>query len=206
MPEEEKKYYDAEGNEVEAISAEEVEAQKAEAIETYKTEHPDEDIEVLQKQIEEKEEEVNIAKEELEKLGKKDFNFQKLREQNKTQESELDKLKTEMSEKLDQAITNLAGDKKADIINSLVGDDEELKKKVEFHYDRIKDEAKTKDEIQSKVNDAYFLATRQEAPTGNYVSSAGAGNVKNEEQITPGEKEIGDALGITDEDRKKFNK
>ena len=196
------------GTEIEVFTQEELEAQKEAAIEEYKNENPDksEEIEALKKEIEEKEEAFNSAKEELEKLGKKDFNFKKLREQNKNQETELEKLKTEMSDKLEAAITNLANDKKSDIISSLVGDDEELKKKVEFHYNRIKDEAKTKEEIMAKVNDAYFLATRQEPPVGNYVSAAGAGNTKVKEEVSAKEKELGNALGITEEDREKYNK
>ena len=202
MSEEEKKYFDAEGNEIEnVLSVEDAEAQKAEALEEYKTENPDksEEIETLKKSLEEKEAE-------LEKAGDKDQNFKKLRDQKGDLEEKLEKATGEMSEKLDAAITNLAGDKKADIISSLVGDDEELKKKVNFHYDRIKDEPKTKEEIKAKIDDAYFLATRQEAPTGGYISSAGAGNVKVKEQVSAEEKEIGNALGITDEDRKKYSK
>lgn len=192
------------GEEAEVFSAEELETQKAEAVENYKEEN--QDVETLKKELEEK-------KEELEKLNDKDNNFKKLRDKGKEGEAEkveleekIEKLTGEMSDKLDSAISNLAGDKKTDIISSLVGDDEELKKKVEFHYDRIKDEAKTKDEIKAKVQDAYFLATRQEAPTGNYMSSAGAGNVKVKSQVSAEEKELGDKLGITDEDRKKYNK
>jgi len=189
------------GTEIEVFTQEEVEEQNANVLETYKTENPDksEEMETLKKELEEKQAE-------LEKIGNKDQNFKRLRDQKSELEEKLEKATGEMSEKLEAAITNLAGDKKADIINSLVGDDEELKKKVFFHYNRIKDEAKTKEEISAKVNDAYFLATKQEAPSGNFISSAGAGNVKSKAQITPGEKEIGDALGITDEDRKKYSK
>jgi len=42
-------------------------------------------------------------------------------------------------------------------LNNLVGNDDELKKKIEFNYNRIQDVPKTKSEILNKLKDAWIM-------------------------------------------------
>ena len=197
------------GTEVEVFTQEELDTQKEEAIDQFKADNPDksEEMDQLKEDIKEKEEENKAAKAELEKLGKKDFNFSKMREKNKIQENELDKLKGEMNDKLDGILDTVNEGKKSDIINDLAGDDKELKKKINFHFDRIKDEANTKEELEGKIKDAYTLATGGKGePKGNFLSSEGAGGSVIKQEMSAETKDLGNKLGITDDDFKKLKK
>ena len=183
MSEEEKKYFDAEGNEIEnVLSVEDAEAQKVEALEAYKVENPGD--ENLKTSLEEKETLLKEKEEELEKEKKKEKNFAELRKKAQEKGIELDekdeefgKFKQETKSEIDILRNEITGGKRTEAINKM-SDDEEERKKIKFHLDRLSKSDDTEETFQGNLNDAYFLATKQEAPTGGYISSAGAGNVK----------------------------
>lgn len=131
-----------------------------------------EQVEELQRQLEEKEKE-------LVKLKAKDFNFKRLEHRTK---EELEKMSTmekeilQRQEKLEDEQKNFAKGQmetyKSDALSSLTGEDKNLKEKILFHYDRIKDEANTREDIKKKMEDAAKLAgTYAERPM-DYLSQA----------------------------------
>lgn len=199
------KYYDEEGNEVEAIDATEVEVKTKEAVEKYKAENP---TTKLEDAIKEKDEQLNAVKSELEKLSSKDFNFKQLRESAKkieeeknAKETELEKLKTELSEKISKIEGTINTNKKTELVTKLVGDDDELKKKIDYYYDRVSGEQ----DVQKRIEMAYFLATKTEAPS-SFISSAGAGNIKVKSDLTIEQKSLASKLGLSEDDFKKYHK
>lgn len=122
------------------------------------------------------EEATNSLKEELAKkeadlkaLKDKDLNFGNLRKQTEeeikkaaddkakaeTAVSELTKKVAEMEEQNVKA----AEERKSRLVSAYAGKDEELKKQILFHFDRVKGEAKTESEIEAAMKDAYILAT-----------------------------------------------
>ena len=78
-------------------------------------------------------------------------------------------------------------DTKGNQIPELQGKDtKELREKIEFHYERIKDTAVTKEEVSKKLRDSWTLATageRQEV-SGSAFSSGGATGGKPKAQST----------------------
>lgn len=189
---------DNEGNESEVYTAEELEEQRNEAVETYKAENPDktEELDALQADL-------TTAKEELEKAGKKDLNFAELRKQKEAAEKKVDDITAQIDEKVGQAkkevLESVMKDHYNETLLGLAGDDEELKKKVEFQFNRLTDIASTKEEITKKLTDAWVLATKPEDNVLNtsVISSGGVSrmNIRSTEpKFSPEEKAIGRKL------------
>jgi len=168
------------GEQVEVFNAEEIQAQKEAAIEEYKTANPDktEELDNLQSQLAE-------VNEELEKLKGKDLNFENLR----TQKVAAEKKASDLAKGIDDKIGNVKKeilesvlvDHYNDTLNSLSGDDPELKKKIEFQYKRLGDAAGTKEEVLKKLTDAWVLATKPEgidAMNSTVLSSGGVRRLK----------------------------
>ena len=192
------------GVDVEVFTPEEVEAQKEEArleaIEAYKAENPD------------KSGELEKLNKELEGFKSKDLNFGNLRKQKEDAEKKVADILAGVDEKINSVkkdvLEGVMKDHREETLNSLTGGDEELKKKVEYHYNRLGDVASTKSEINKKLNDAYLLATggTSEDISTNVFSSGGVGKLKtkvSETKLTPEEKAIGAKFGLKDEDFKR---
>ena len=100
---------------------------------------------------------------------------------------------------------------KNDALNVFAGDDAEFKKKILFHYDRIKDEAKTKDEVASKMRDAYHIASAGQKGGLDPVARAagtysGQRGVKTSKKWTDEDMEFASKFGLSEEDIKKYAK
>jgi len=167
------------GEEIEVFTNEELEAQKESAIEDYKTNNPDKTDELTKLQ-----EDLQTKEEELSKFKNKDLNFTNLRIAKEKAESEIDKLKTSIDDKIGIAkkeiLEGVMKEHYNDTIKNLVGDDKDLLAKVELQYKRLADTASTKEEISKKINDAYILATgdvRSNVDMGAF-SSGGVGRIK----------------------------
>jgi len=151
--------YDEEGNPIEGAStAEEVKA--------------------IQDEKALKEAELAEVKEKLSKLENKDFNFKKLRDMNKEEQEKLtahemellqrqEKLEDDQKSFLQKQIESHKDEASA----VLAGENEELRKKILFHYDRIKDEAMSRDEVYKKMREAATLAKGEGAVGVNPVLS-----------------------------------
>lgn len=185
---------DSTGIEQEVFTAEELQEQKDDAIEEFKKVNPDqtEDLNFLQ-------EELKKANEDLTKLKSKDFNFTNLRQQKETAEKRIEKIKDEVDAKIGIAkkeiLDGVMRDHYNDTIKSLAGDDEELKKKIEFQYKRLQDSVSTKEEVTKKLMDAWTLATTPENTgvlNASIISSGGVSRPKTKEgnKFTPEEKEL----------------
>ena len=198
------------GEEVEVFTQEELETQSQSAIDKYKEENPGD--ETLKTSLEEKEATLKEKEEELEKEKGKEKNFAKLREKAKAAGVELDEKDAEFSQLRDETKKEIAElrnevstGKRTEAIDKL-SDDPEERKKIKFHLDRLSKSDDDQKAFESNLKDAYFLTTKQEVQVPDYISSAGAGSGKQKEETSAGEKEIGNELGITDEDREKYNK
>jgi hypothetical protein len=154
----------------------------------------------------------------LAKLQNKDFNFRKLEQMTEEEKNKLSA--TELSlkqqqEKLEEDqkafITSSVSDIKTDAISRLAGDDEELKKKIEYNFARLKDAdtAKSRQEISSLMQEAYTLSTgssRMPNPINAAVNHSGAGPA-----FVPGTPisadamSVGKSLGLSEEDIKKYS-
>lgn len=175
------------GEEEEVFTADEVQAQREEEVKKYQEEHPDQSGELTALQ-----EKLKLAEEKLGKASDKDKNFAALRKQ-------VEDLKNGIDEKITSAksevLEGVNKDHYTDTMKTLAGDDEELKKKIEFHYKRLADPAGTKAEITAKLKDAYTLATGQsaEAMNSSAYGSGGAGRPKTKtgtEKLSQAEKDL----------------
>jgi alanyl-tRNA synthetase len=182
------------GEEKEVFTQEELEAQKEEAINQYKEENPDKSDELTKL-----EEELEKAKQELEGFKDKDMNFANMRNKISEKEKEAKDLKVSIDEKINtvkkEILEGVMKDHYNDTLEKLVGNDKELKEKVELQYKRLADTASTKVELSKKLNDAFVLATGEtkESFDNSVFSSGSAGakiQSKSEEKFSSEEQEL----------------
>lgn len=194
------------GTEVEAMTPEEVEQVKQEAIDAFKAENPDKTAELAELQ-----EKLREAEEALAKKGDADKNFANLRKAKDDAETKINEFTKTLDEKVNQVKREVIEGVNKDFLNekltALAGDDEELRKKIEFEYNTTLKGVvpSSKAEIAEKLNKAYVLANPSEvnALNSSVISSGGVGrlNIKgSDKKFTPEEKEIGKKFGLTDAD------
>jgi len=213
-------YFDELGNKVEGYSAEEV-AQKLEeerltAIEEANAARQDE-IDVLNEELSNKEKALGEAQEALQKERDKDKNLGGQRRVIENKENEITELKKDIEQlKQDSQSKLMEIEKKANDskINSLIErvseGSKELKDKIKFFYDNFKGEPKNDEELLERIKNAYTLATGGQPSikmTGEMISGSGNSPMPNvnipEGKISPDVLPIAHQLGITDQDIKK---
>lgn len=187
------------GEDVEVFTKEELDAQA----ETAKAEA-----------VAAKDAELQTAQEELAKLKEKDLNFGNLRDQKDKAEQRVEALKAEVDTKIaaaEERITKgVLKDHYDGTVAALAGNDEELRKKVEFHYGRIADVATDKAGMDKKLRDAYVLATASPEPdalTTTVLSSGGVGRVQapaGAQRLSAEEQAVGQKFGLSVEDMAKY--
>ena len=198
------------GEDEELYTPEEVDAEKekvrTEAIDNYKKENPDK-TEELETTVKERDE----IKVELEKLKGKDMNFGNVR-----------KIIDDLTKRLDEKDKFIEGQIKSGLqtaavdtaIDEMAAGDEEMKKKIKFHFDTTLAAVKitTAEELKNKLNQSYQLAGGVPAnamPGGGAMGSGGAYPGKRKvsgSPLSPATKEVAKKVGITDEDIKKYDK
>jgi len=147
------------------------------------------------------EEELKTAQEELAKYRDKDLNFANLRKAKDKAEEDVKTLQQQVDEKIEAAKNEILESTHKDFyndqLNELAGDDEEFKKKIEFHYNRIKDPASSKEEVSKKLRDSWLLASAKEdeTPISNF-SSGGVSKIKTKDSssFTTEEKQLAQKL------------
>ena len=181
------KLFDEEGNEIEG-------AMSPEEVTTLKTE-------------------LDTAKKELVGLSDKDLNFKNLREKVAGLETKLTDSQKAIDDANKKALEGMQAplnEAKDVTMAKLSGGDEELKKKIQFHFDRINDQTLTVEQMNKKVRDAYLLATERGMDlSGQVISSAGAGMhipLTPKKEMSAEVKGLASKLGLTDEDIKKYDK
>ena len=134
-------FFDEDGNAVEAVSPDE-----------FKT-------------LQEEKKGLETKLSDLKKLEDKDHNFEQVRkmvtdlEQQNKDLSEKMRLSQETAKEQIEAKAKLAIEEiQVGLLKELVGEDQEAMKKVMYHYERLTDEASTKEEIENKMKDAIKLA------------------------------------------------
>jgi len=186
------------GEQVEVYTSEELQAQKEAALEEYKKEK-DAELDAAQTEL-------KLATEKLGKLEGKDLNFAKLREQKQEAEDKVERVKQEMEESLGkfkkEILEGVSKDYYNETLGSLAGDDAELKKKIEFEYNRLNDPVNTKEDISKKLRDAYILATKLDdsgALSSSAVSSGGSSKLKfkQDNKFTPEEVQFAKKLAAS---------
>lgn len=185
------------GETIEAFTAEELAAQKEASAEEFRL----------------KNEEFEKLQEELDKLKGKDLNFANLRAQKEEAEKKIANLAAEIDTKIGTAKKEILDGVTKDYYNEkleeLSSGDPELKKKIDFHYHRINDEAGTKEDVSKKLRDSWILATATEdnSRVNNAFSSSGVSGVraKTNTSFTQEEKALAQKLasmgGMTLEDK-----
>jgi len=180
------------GEDVEVFTAEEKQA----AIEEYKIQNPDKTEEITKLQTD-----LTKATEELAKFENKDLNFGNLRAAKEDAEKKAEGALKAVDEKIAAATKNILEgvlvDHKNDGLKALAGDDVELQKKIEFHYNRLSDPASTKAEVTKKLTDAWVLATGKPSEESSVLDSTVVSsgsvsklNIKNNTPFSDEEKEL----------------
>jgi len=180
-----------------------------------------EEVEEMQSRSEARKSQREEAKKELEntqaklkKLENKDFNFKKLRDMTKEEKDKLTTTEMELKQKAEQLEENqqkfteqLQSSYKNEAMAVLVGNDKDMQKKVLYNYNKLNSPDGTKEEVFSKMRDAYNMlgasniginpvnaAATHHGPPSGFKQAGGtvdAGLAKN--------------LGITEEELKKYN-
>lgn len=167
-------------------------------------------LEELQAQIATKDAELAAAQEKIKGYADKDFNFKRLREMTEQEKSALSAREMEIvtrQEKLEdeqkswREAQELAH--KNDAMSLLAGGDEELRRKLEFHYNRIADPATTRDQIFSKMSEAAKLAGQnvQSDPFSRAASFSGGMQPPNQTKgLSAEQSDLAARLGISAKD------
>ncbi len=164
--------------------------------------------------------EAEEIKAKLQKLENKDMNFKKFRDLNEEERTKLSSKEIELmqrQDKLEEEQKTFVGMQvasyKDEALAVLAGDNDDLRKKTLFHFDRIKDEAVSKAEIQRKMRDAYRLAKDDSNinsdPFARAMAYSGEGQApsnKGEKDLSNDVKELAKRLGLSEEDLKKHVK
>lgn len=207
--------FDVEGNPIdEILTSDEVDKKIEEAQEEAKEDYQ-KDIDTFKEELNEKEEALKVAEEALAKEQEKDKNFGKLRGTTAEKEKKVEEL-TEQIKGLTDKITGIETETKRQPVNAMIGklagEDEELKKKIKFHYESFAiPEEDTEEKQKERVVNAYTLATGGKPInplTGEAISSGGGVAPGGEEpgsegKLSEGGKEVAGKLGIEEKDLKR---
>lgn len=208
--------YDQDGNPInETLTPEEVEQKIQDAKDEVAGEHQTK-VEGLEADLEEKNTLLKTAEESLGKEQEKDKNFGKLRGKKEEEEGKVKDLEG-VVEVLKKDIDGIKTDAKRQpvntIINKLAGDDEELKKKIKFHYASfVVPEEDTEEKQKERIDNAYTLASGL-APTNSLSGEAvgsGGGNAPGTKEVESKGKlssteasELGEKMGISLKEQKR---
>ncbi len=206
--------FDSEGNPIdEALTPGEVEQKLQEAKDEAKGEF-DTEIQKLQTEKEEKETALKTAEEDLAKELDKGKNFGGLRKKTDEKEKEVETLKEELKG-IKEEVAGIKTDAKkqpiAMLVDKIVGDDEELKEKIEFFLKTfVIPDDDTEEKQKERIAYAYTLAMGGQPInplTGEAISSEGGvapgASPVVPEKISEGAKNVAKNLGISDKDLKQ---
>lgn len=209
-------FYDEDGNEHEAFTAEEVEAQRQEAITKFKEENPDfADAGAFKTQLEDKEKELEQAKKDLEAEKNKGNNTSAARKVIEEKEAEINKLKEDFTGQIESLKTTMDQKEINNLIKKASNGDLELEKKMQEHLKTTLSGMKTEtdEEKAAAVSAAYKLSSGSGDPGIFDSGAAGSGgmggtgggdgtdpNKPNQALVEFGQK----YFGISQEDWKKY--
>lgn len=139
----------------------------------------------------------------LKKEQDKDKNFGKLKEDADTKINALTKELTDLK-------TTVTGNVKNDLLAKLSGGDKEIKDKIELEYGKFAGEANSKEEIETRMLNAFRLAVPDVNPgtlenAFSWVGARSKSTTTTTTQPTETEKKIGENLGVSEADRTKYD-
>lgn len=202
------KLFDADGNEIEAFTAEEVEASKKEALDAYMAEHPDQTEALTKLQAD-----LAQANSDLEKAtgaGMSEQQKQRLLEAKKEAEKKLTEFQETTMTQIKTLTDMVIGGPRKAMLEKLSGGNKELREKIEFAEKELAGEAKTPEEAVARLTKAYTLATGAAPRPGVLDNMAGTPGRGDHQTHTVGEvesdnsKAIRKNLGIPDAAVKEF--
>jgi hypothetical protein len=189
-------YYDADGNSIEGdiFTQEEVAKQ----------------VEEANKISGEKLQEV---KEKAKKLEEKDLNFNNLKKKSEETEKEL-KEKKELADKYQEEQdlkTNLTpNDKEKKILDELNVKDEEAVKKAMLFFRKLNTDRESVDAIKAEMEYAVTLTKPTVDPVTKVVAASGGGGRQatdtGKTELSADQQDLGNKLGLTNEDIEKYDK
>lgn len=162
--------------------------------------------------------ELEEAKVQLAKLENKDLNFRRLESLTEAEKAKLSATELELKKKAEELedkqktfTEKFVGDIKGDELRRLTGSDEELKKKVEFNFARLKeaDTAQSREEISKLMNEAYVMSVGRQpsSPLNAAINQSGSGPIQTSNSTLAEELSgVAKGLGVSEEDYKKYNK
>ena len=212
------KLKDSEGKEVEVPTQEEINALvdkgKKEVEDKYK------DYDELKKGLGEKDKKLSdlqsdleTAQEALDKSGKGTQDWAEARKTIKGLEGKIDALTKEretdqkkFTEDIRNVRTSLFSGQVSSWMDTLAGDNKELREKIDFHYKRVGGEGATDEkQAQELMKDAYLLSTGKQAPNMFNVARATGGDAPKTNEPTSQEvSDMGKKFGLSDDDIKKY--
>jgi hypothetical protein len=158
--------------------------------------------------------ELSTVKESLAKLENKEFNFKKLRDMSNEErekltvtELELKKRQESLEEEQRTWKQQVVESHKDDALAVLAGDNEELRKKILLNYNRLKDEAVTKEQVAKKMKEAYLLSKERHADEIDPLSQALVNGVppkpKSSDRVSPELEDLAKKFGVSKEELTK---
>ena len=177
------------------------------------------EVKAIQDKAEAASKELEDARIKLTKLESKDMNFKKLREMTETERKQLSTKEIELMQRQEDLESKTQGfvetqisTHKDEALAVLAGDNKDLREKTLFHYERIKDEAVSREDIRRKMRDAFRLA-QDSVVSGNdpFATAMGytggqAPNAKPADgDLSADQKDLTKKLGLSEDDLKKYN-
>lgn len=206
--------YDKDGTLIEGALTEEEYNEKLDETKKEQEKVTQDKVDELNKEIGVKEQSLKDAEELLEKEKDKDKNLKGQRETIEGKEGEITELKKsieDMTTKIDGLTTASQENKLLPIFDKLANGNEELGKKIKFHYDSFKGVPADEEERKKRLESAYILATGGKKPSAvsGVVASAAGGsapmgeeNAGKEKLSTEGKAFLPD-FGISDKEAKE---
>lgn len=188
------KYFDKDGNEVEAFTQEEVDAKVTEKETALNKAH--------EEAINKKDSEIKTATDkitELEKGGSK-------KDEDKTEVQKL-------QERIDELEKNSVNDKKESLLRELAGDDKDLREKIELEYNQFNQDDTSEAAIEARMLKAVNLAQPEvkadsiKSAMSSMAAARGkdtSGAEEKKSEKTKEQAEFASNMGITKEDEEKY--
>lgn len=208
------KFFDKDGNEVEAFTQEDLDAKTAEAVDEYKEANPGNDDELKKANNE-----LAVAQAKLKEFedsdeggdGKnKDGQKARLIKERDDAIKERDEALKSSQDGINALNQKINGNTKNRIVSQLAGDDEELRAKIEAEYDNFAGDPEDDVEIQERLEKSYTLATGSK-PSPEFMDGTTSPHGKGDESKkvseageTQNSKNIRNVFGITDQDVEKY--
>lgn len=172
-----------------------------------------EDKAIMEEELKEVREQLAAKDEEFEKLSNKDYNFKKVREENKLLKDKEKEIMDKVGEQVGSVRQEIASARIDTEIEKLSDGDTKVADKIKHFYESFKGEPKDLTEMKERISNASMLAGIGSAPSslGSVATSSGGGrpvvSQPSPEKLTGELKAMGDKMfglaGVTQEDLKK---